>query len=136
MSFVSVTRLRLRSWWFFPAFFWHSARSQSQAQRADGNLGTLVRPASGAFWTLTLWRDRAAMRAFMMTGPHKVAMPRLQHWCDEASVANWEQDGTTLPTWAEAERHLAQHGRVSAVKHPSPAHSAGHTLGSQKEPAP
>ena len=135
MPLVSVTRLRLRSWWFFPPFFWHAQKSQAQARRADGIFAVQLRPYGGAFWTLTLWRDHAAMRAYMIAGSHRVAMPRLQHWCDEASVANWEQDAATLPTWAEAERHLVAHGRISTVRHPSAAHSAGFTLGSQKEPS-
>ncbi len=136
MPLVSVTRLRLRSWRFFPSFLWHAAKSQRQAQRADGNLALQVRADGRAFWTLTLWRDRAAMRDYMIAGSHRVAMPKLQHWCDEASVSDWDQDATTLPTWAEAESQMAAQGSLSKVKHPSPAHSAGHPLGSQKDPTP
>jgi hypothetical protein len=127
MPLIAVTRLRLRSSRYLVPFLWYAIRSQRQARRAEGNLGTDVRHAKGAFWTLTVWRDRAAMRAYMLAGAHRVVMPRLQTWCDEASVADWEHDAP--PPWAEAETHLAQHGRVSAVKYPSPAHVAGATLG-------
>jgi hypothetical protein len=78
------------------------------------------------FWTRTLWRDTAAMRRFMAGGGgHRHAMARLPHWCDEASLVDWQQD--TLPSWGEAEDRLRGAGRLSRVKHPSPAQSRGET---------
>lgn len=104
-------------------------RSGRQAKGADGCFGVNLRRSGGAFWTVTLWRDAAAMRAFMLSGAHAKAMPKLARWCDEASVTHWEQDGRIPPTWAEAEGHLAAAGRTSRVDFPSPAHAAGKTLG-------
>ncbi|MBY0509562.1 MAG: DUF3291 domain-containing protein [Rhodospirillaceae bacterium] len=129
MTRVSITRLRLRSPWLEPPFLWHAVRSNVQAKGAEGCLGVNIRRANGAYWTLTLWRDTAALRAFMLSGAHKGAMPKLQEWCSEASLAHWEQDGAAMPTWEEAERRLAAEGRVSHVKHPSPAQAAGNTSG-------
>jgi hypothetical protein len=130
MARVSITRLRLRSRWFELLFLWHAVRSNIQAKRADGCLGVSVRRADGAYWTMTMWRDAAATRAFMLSGAHKDAMPKLQTWCDEASLAHWEQDTATMPTWDEGARRLTADGRLSHVKHPSPAQSAGLTMGS------
>ncbi len=133
MPYVSVTRLRLRSVWFLPRFAWHAVTSFNQARRADGNLAVTARKADGANWTLSVWRNREAMRTFMMAGAHRSAMPLLQNWCDEAAVAHWEQASPALPDWAEAERRLGADGRVSAVKSPSPAHSRGNPLGSSAQ---
>jgi hypothetical protein len=131
MALISVTRLHLRSGRFFLPFLFHAVRSQIQAKAAAGNHGVaLRRTGTGVYWTLTVWTDKAAMRAFMLNGPHRTAMPRLAHWCDEAAVAHWEQDNTGLPSWTEAEQRLAADGRVSAVNHPSAAHTAGRPLGS------
>ena len=130
VAHVSVTRLRLRSNWLLPAFFWHSFRSQRQAQANDGCFSAIARYHKGAFWTLTVWRDYAATRAFMVGGPHRAAMPKLKTWCDEASLAHWEQETEARPRWSEAETHLRNEGRTSVVLHPSPAHAAGLTLGS------
>jgi heme-degrading monooxygenase HmoA len=122
MPLVSVTRLRLRSWRYLPEFFWRSWRTVSQARSAPGYLGhALLRDEKLAFWTCTLWRDEASMRAFVTWGAHRSAMPRLMDWCDEASVAHWEQEFAALPSWTDAHRRLQAEGRRSKVKHPSPA---------------
>ena len=127
MALSAITRLRLRSWWFLLPFQWDTFRSMRQARRAEGCVMMALRFHQGAFWTLTQWRDAESMRAYMTAGPHKKAMPKLMHWCDEASLAHWES--TTRPKWAEGEEKLATMGRVSRVLHPSPAHAAGLTLG-------
>jgi len=71
------------------------------------------------------------MRAFMASGAHLKAMPKLKDWCDEGSAAHWIQESVEL-SWAEAEGRLAQHGWTSKVLNPSPAHAAGSTLGSPR----
>lgn len=130
MPVAALTRLRLRRARDLPAFFWLAFRSQAQARRADGCLASVVRNRPGrVFWTCSLWRDEAALLAFMTAGPHARAMPRLQHWCDEASVARWEAEAAALPDWAEAERRMAQEGRLSRVRQPSQAQAAGRAMG-------
>lgn len=128
--FVSVTRLRLRRARFFVPFVWDTMRVRAQALEAQGCLASKVRRTrGGVYWTLTSWRDEAAMRAFMTSGAHFKAMPKLLHWCDEASLTHWTQDDGDV-AWREAERRLAIQGRTSKVRYPSPAHAAGKTLGS------
>jgi hypothetical protein len=92
MAIVSVTRLRLHSIRFFPGFFWYTRRSIWQAKRTPGNLGVRVRKTKGlAFWTLAIWRDDQAIRTFVPASPHKEAMQKLPHWCDEAAFADWNK---------------------------------------------
>ena len=123
MSLVSITRLRLRSWRYFPGQIWYALLSSRQAKAAPGNLSVkLMREANNIFWTCTLWTDEAAMRAFMMSGAHRKAMPRLVEWCDEASVAHYQQETATPPSWPEAHRRMQTEGRPSKVQHPSEAH--------------
>jgi hypothetical protein len=74
------------------------------------------------FWTRTVWRDEKAMHAFLIASPHRLAMPHLLDWCDEASVVNWMQDGAEPPSLAEAHRRMLLEGRPSKVRHPSEAH--------------
>lgn len=129
MPLASLTRLRLRSLRFAPLLFWRAMRSLHQARRADGCLAADARTIRGrVFWTRTVWRDPAAMRAFMTGGAHVGAMRRLPHWCDEAAVVHWEQTSSALPDWSEGEAHMRAEGRTSHVRHPSPAHARGETV--------
>lgn len=123
----STTRLRLRSVFILPAFYWHASRSLRQARSAQGCLGTAIRRTGRlTFWTMTSWTDERAMRSYMGTGAHRVAMPRLAGWCSEASAAHWEQDEP--PTWDRAEGELRERGKVSRVARPSAAHASGNTV--------
>lgn len=126
MALISVTRLRLRSPFYLPAFFWYALSSVSQAKRAPGNLSTTTRRrAKNAFWTLTVWESEAAMRAYMNSGSHRQAMPKLAQWCDEASVVHWQTEVEHPPSWQEAEQRMVQEGRLTRLPHPSPAQAAG-----------
>jgi hypothetical protein len=123
---IAVTRLHIRSYRFLVPFAWQAWRSFRQAKWAAGSFGVKLRKAEGlAFWTLTAWRDEAAMRAYRSARPHRDAMPKLLEWCDEAAVAHWHQESAELPGWDVAERRLADSGRVSRVNHPSADQQAG-----------
>ena len=122
MPFVSITRLRVRSWRYLPGFLIQSFRSARQAKRAAGSLAvSVLRDAHLAFWTRTVWRDEAAMRSFMQSGVHRRVMTRLPEWCDEAAVVHWVQEAEQSPSWAKAHRRLQGEGRRSRVSHPSDA---------------
>jgi hypothetical protein len=125
MGVVSITRLRVRTWYFLPQFFFYAIRSAGQAARASGNQATrLLRDRNFVFWTATLWATEADMKQFMISGVHGRAMRKLLHWCDEAALVHWSQDHDALPTWLEAHTRLQNEGRRSKVNHPSPAHLA------------
>jgi hypothetical protein len=129
MVFISATRLRLRSSRFLPQLIWYSLLSIYQAKRAPGNLGVKTRrQANNVYWTLTAWENEEAMKVFRGSSWHKKAMPKLAHWCDEASVVHWSQDTAALPDWDEASKQMATNGRLSKVNHPSPAHLAKQTV--------
>ena len=116
--FVSLTRLRLRSWWYFPPFFYGNEKSVKQLRKAPGfRTGYELADKDRTFWTLTLWESQSAMKAFRSSGAHAKVMPKLAAWCDEAAVAHWEAD--VLPTWAEAHSRLVASGRSYPVNHPS-----------------
>ena len=74
MIYVSITGLRLRGVRHFPRFWWHAIRAMAQARRADGNLSVEARTINGVHHTLSVWRNEAAMRAYLTTGAHLRAM--------------------------------------------------------------
>ena len=124
MPFVSLTRLRLRSVRFLPRFALHTMQALRQVKRSGGYLGGGLLPdRSLTFWTMTAWDSEASMRAYMINGAHKRAMPHLLNWCDEASVAHWTQPEEVLPSWDEADRRMRASGRISKVHHPSANHA-------------
>ncbi len=124
MVFVSLTRLRIRSIRFLPVFALHTVRTLRQVRKSPGfQTGALLPDRSFTFWTLTLWDTQEDMRRYITTGDHKIAMPRLLDWCDEASIAHWTQTDATVPTWLEADHRMRTEGRISKVRNPSPQHA-------------
>jgi hypothetical protein len=120
MSFVSITRLRLRSGRYLPGFLLQAVHSVRQAKVSFGNLSVaILYDADLSFWTRTVWREEAAMRSFMLSGAHHRIMPRLLEWCDEAAVVHWVQGAQEPPSWLESHQRLQQEGRRSKVNHPS-----------------
>ena len=125
MPVISVTRLRVRSWRFLPAFLFASLRISRQARRAEGNLAVkLLRDRRNAYWTCTSWESEAAMKEFMLTPPHGPAMRKLLEWCDEAALVHWTEESEELPSWTEAHRRMLRWGRLSKVNHHSDAQKA------------
>jgi hypothetical protein len=127
MTFISVTRLRVRSIVYLPQFFWYTIRSIRQAERSSGFLGGgLLRNSKNVFWTVTAWKDEVAMNAYRTGGAHRRAMPKLIHWCDEAAVLHWTQESAEIPIWQELHRRMVEEGRLSKVNHPSPDQASKH----------
>ena len=124
MTFVSVTRLRLRSLRFLPVFLWTNELVVRQLTASPGfRKGRLLIDKHRTFWTLTLWSDQASVRQFRDAAAHRVAMPKLLNWCDEASLAHWEQSEDALPAWPDAWARLLREGRPSRVRYPSAEHT-------------
>jgi hypothetical protein len=114
MPFVSITRLRVRSWRYLPAFLFQTLRAARQAKAASGSLAVAtLRDADLAFWTRTVWTEEAAMRSFMVSGAHRTVMPRLLEWCDEASVVHWVQDA---PEPRPGPSHIGEYSRRAGAR--------------------
>ncbi|MBD1834378.1 hypothetical protein H6F61_17170 [Cyanobacteria bacterium FACHB-472] len=123
MVFISATRLRVRSPLYLPAFLWNNVLSTWQIVNTPGFLkGQLLRDSNGTFWTLTAWEEQAAMKFYRNSGAHRNVMPRLQDWCDEASVVHWQQEDSNLPDWGEVHRRMVTNGHPTKLSKPSPAH--------------
>lgn len=128
MYTVSITRLRVRSIFLMPLFTIHAMRTSMQAQKAEGILGVDTRfEKNNVVWTKTVWKEEAAMKKYRGSGAHQIAMRILSEMCSEASVARWQQEETSLPTWEEAHRRMLSEGKQSKVKHPSPLQASGRT---------
>ncbi len=91
-----------------------------------GNLGVRLRKTRGLrFWTLSLWEDEEALRAYRDILRRGRAVPNAREWFDENSIAHWEQESTEMPGWEEAASFLRRHGHLYGVDYPSEAQKSG-----------
>ena len=112
MPIISITRLRVRSWRYLPAFLVQTLRIARQAAAAEGSLAVkLLRNRRNTYWTYTTWSSEAAMK-LMLAPPHGPTMRKLLEWCDEAALVHWAQEGDALPSWQEAHQQLQRDGKV------------------------
>jgi hypothetical protein len=72
--YVSITGLRLKRRRHIFRFWWHAIRSMAQARSAAGNLRAETRTIRGVHHTLSVWTDEQAMRTFLVSDDHRVAM--------------------------------------------------------------
>jgi len=102
MPVIVVTRLRLKDPALLDEFFTDAVAAIEQAQQADGNLGAdALADANNAWWSVSSWQDRGRMQAFVDSQPHLGISGRLDHYCDEATFVDWEQDSPGLPELAD-----------------------------------
>jgi hypothetical protein len=117
---VSVTGFQLRHPWLAPVFWAHALRAMGQARSAPGNLHAAARTEDGIHHTLTAWTDRAAMRAYLGSGPHLAAM-RAFPWLGSGRTCGF--DAAEVPDWPTA----LQIWRATSREVPVPGHR-GQTL--------
>lgn len=79
-------------------FHYHAVRSYMQAQKAEGALHVAARRIDGVEHTVTAWRDREAMLAFVRSGAHLEAMKAF-HRIAVGSTFGFTTD--RIPDWPE-----------------------------------
>ena len=125
MPVIVVTRLRLKDPALLDEFFTDAVAAIEQAQKSEGNLGAdALADADNAWWSVSAWRERGPMQAFVNSEPHRTISARLDHFCDEATFVHWEQDSPDLPDWRTSWRHLIADGEVAELTNPSAANQA------------
>jgi len=103
----SATRLRVRGLRVLPGFYRNSFASMAAARSTPGvaRARLLGMPPFPVYFTLTVWESEQAMRDFVKTPAHRVAM---SHMADYARVGKFAR--FTSPTrrvgWRRAWREL------------------------------
>jgi hypothetical protein len=124
MPMIVVTRLRLKDPALLDEFFTDAVAAIEQARTAIGNLGAdALADAENAWWSVSAWQGREPMRAFVGSEPHRTMVGKLDHYCDEATFADWAQDSAGLPDWPTCWEHLTSGGKVADLSQPSPANA-------------
>jgi hypothetical protein len=107
---VMASRFRLRRLRDVPRFFLDAMRIHRQVRAAEGALGVslVAHPLRREFFTLSAWRDRAAVDALVRAEPHRSAMGRYHAVMADAVFRFWEVPPDALPpSWEDAFRRLA-----------------------------
>jgi quinol monooxygenase YgiN len=100
-----LSYLPLKSFWRIPHFFLYTAQVTKQLASAEGVLGysVLARPLSKQFWTLSAWKDNAALRTFVQYPPHVRIMNALAPHMGETKFVRWMVKGFQMPlSWEDA----------------------------------
>jgi hypothetical protein len=106
---VMSSKFRVRRLLDVPRFFIDSLRIYRQMQRADGALQISLKahPHRREFYTLSAWRDRAALDNSVRAEPHRTSMRRHRQVMTEATFVFWDAPHKELPiTWNEAHRRV------------------------------
>jgi quinol monooxygenase YgiN len=107
---VMASSLPLRRLTATVRFFRFVQAIRRQLARSDGLLGYALRakPISKRYWTLSVWRDEAALANFMRSSPHAEIMTKLRPAMDATTFARWTVKGSDARIrWEEALRRLA-----------------------------
>lgn len=100
MAVVTVTRLRARTPQALDEVLALSTGVVAQFETAPGFLGGRLLLDGGSAWTLTVFADVAALRAFGAAhAPVSEQGPRL---ADVLQSTSWRSGSTAVPTWHEA----------------------------------
>ncbi|MCP9959831.1 DUF3291 domain-containing protein [Streptomyces sudanensis] len=109
-ALVMASRFEVRSAGDVPRFLLKSLAARRQAVAAPGAYGVslLARPLRRTFHTLSAWRDRDALDAYVRAEPHRGIMRDLRPVMRDSAFVFWETTTDDLPpTWDDALRRLA-----------------------------
>lgn len=99
--YVSITGLRLRAFWHAPRFWRLALPAMAEAQGAPGCRHASARTIKGVHHTLSVWDNRADMRAYLCMPRHLAAMQAFDGIATGKTIG-FETD--VIPDWTEARR--------------------------------
>ena len=99
-----ASALRLDSLRRVPAFLRSAIATRRQVLHTDGRWGAALSTALlRTFFTLSAWRDRDALNAFVRSAPHVGSVRRYRTAMADARFAFWNTGADDLPrSWSEA----------------------------------
>lgn len=109
MVYVSITGLKLKSLFHSPRFWWLAIRSMRQAMQASGNISASAQTINGIHHTLTVWKDEAAMRTYLVQGAHLQAMKAFRGIATGKTIGFFAE---TPPDWSEVHQIWLERGRI------------------------
>jgi len=100
-----LSYLPLNSGWSIPRLLLYATRIRRQLRTSAGLVGYSLRArlAAKRFWTLSVWEDEMALRAFVAAPPHATIMKTLAPHMGAMRFTRWTVKGSDLPLhWDDA----------------------------------
>ncbi|UXA21325.1 hypothetical protein [Mycobacterium sp. SMC-4] len=109
---VLASRFQLRRYRDVVPFFVAALRIDAEVRRSEGAVGLalIAQPLRRTFYTLSAWRDQAAIDAMIATEPHRSVMLRYRELTSDSRFTTWSASDATPPTWQDARHHLGASG--------------------------
>ena len=106
---MMASLLQLDSLMRTPSFLRAAMAIRRQVLAADGTIGVALDTAlpRRTFFTLSAWRDRDAIDAFIGAEPHRSSMRRFHPAMTDARFVFWNAAADQLPpSWSQAKERL------------------------------
>jgi hypothetical protein len=106
---VSASRLPATTLLTLPRFLYYTLKVTGQLKHSAGLIAYSLKAdiPGRRFWTLALWQDEPALRAFVRGQPHAEIMRRLAPTLRDPRFAQWTtRSAESLPPWLEVEARL------------------------------
>ena len=106
---LTLTRLPLRSYLRIPRIMRATLRIMRALKSSDGLVGYSLKAdlLRKTFWTVSAWRDDAAVVEFVSSDTHRAAMVRLQPHIVQPWIETLTVSGSELPPkWSEIARRI------------------------------
>jgi heme-degrading monooxygenase HmoA len=119
---VMASLLQLDSLRRTPGFLRAAMAIRKQVLGAEGAVGVALNTAlpRRTFFTLSAWRDREALNAFVRSEPHASTMRRYRPVMKDARFVVWGTAADNLPpSWTEAQARLREGASKSQSKSPT-----------------
>jgi heme-degrading monooxygenase HmoA len=100
-----VTFLPLGRYRQLPAFLRTAQAVAKQLEASEGALGysLLAKLRSKRFWTLSVWKDEAALASFARAQPHRDVMGHYRELMSGFEIVLWPVHGSEVPLrWQDA----------------------------------
>lgn len=121
---VMASRLPLARYRDIPAFLRGTLAIRRQLATAEGLVGYALdaRLLSKTFWTLSVWRDEQALRAFAAARPHSDVVRSTRPHMRPTTFVTWTEPSDEVPvSWQRARQRIAENSATASREPDHPA---------------
>jgi hypothetical protein len=112
--YVTVTSLKLRSYWGFFKLSWFGLKISLQAKGEKGFVKMRNTGFGKLHFTLSQWQTEEDLKRFARSGEHQKAMRESSKLA--TSITTYSYSSASFPNWTEARKILAEKGKALEFK--------------------